>query len=323
MSTLTVPAARSGARTARPRSPLTALARVESRRLLRSPVLLASGVLAAYASWSGWWDGREPAQDWGTQNYDALFLGAVPLYLAAFLVAGAAALRERGVTTAELFRTTPVPWADRTQALLLAGLVPAALAAVVALGEWALIRRAGGVTLGMPPDTAVVQPTLLEALHVPVLAFAAFCAAVALARTVRSRAVGAVLGTFGTVAFLLAEWAWQWFPAVLLAPADTALRRPVLGPEVDAAESARYSVLLPPDQYTPSWSGLERDLLLSGGHTLYLLGIAVVLAAYAVRRSGGDRRTRRGLAAGLVLAGAGLGLQLVALDGAYTWWRQV
>ena len=293
---------------------VTALARVEVRRAVRSPVLLGGAVLAACTSWSAWWGGTEPAQDWSTQNYSQLFLGAAPLYLAAFLLANWAALREIEPTTEELLHTTAVPRWGRTLAVLLAGLVPASYGAVVALVEWLLVRRAGGITLGSASGALVVPPTLLEALHVPALALAFSCAGVAVARTIRSRAVGSLLGAFGTV-MVLSYWLLAWFPAVLFSPTAAFLQGRRLGSELDPAEAARWTVVEPPGEYDPQWYGAERDLLLSAGHTTYLVGAAVLLGAYALWRSGRDRRTRWGLAVGVVLALAGISLQLVSFDG--------
>jgi hypothetical protein len=188
---------------------MLALSIAEAKRLLRHPVLLAGAALGAWLSIRLWQQG-EPVQDWETQNYTIFLLGWAPLYLAAFIVANTAALRERETTTAEMFRSTPTRYAERTLALLAAGLAPTTLAAMLAAIQLGTIAHAGGITVGN--QLVQLTPTVVEMALVPATTATSFAFGVALARTVRSRAFGAILAGIATLHFL------RWVLGLLLVP---------------------------------------------------------------------------------------------------------
>jgi hypothetical protein len=184
---------------------VVALSKAEAKRVLRHPVLLAGAAVSAWLSiWP--WRGGEPAQnyEYQTQNYETFLIYWAPLYFAAFIVANTAALRERETTTAEMFRSTPARYSERTLALLAAGLVPATLAAVLAAIHWGVIAHAGGFIVGN--QLVLLTPAVAEMALVPATAAAAFACGVALARTIRSRVFGAILAAVATYLFFLQSW---------------------------------------------------------------------------------------------------------------------
>jgi hypothetical protein len=296
-----------------------ALSIVEAKRLLRHPVLLAGAALAAVWTIQPWLHG-EPAQpaDYETQTYTIFLLTWAPLYFAAFIAANTAALRERETTTAEMFRSSPTRYAERTLALLGAGLVPTTVAATLVVIHRSVIADAGGITVG---NQAVrLTPTVVEMALVPATTAAAFACGVALARTLRSRTLAAIVGAIATW-FFLGFWIFGWFPAWFLAPYATSLRAADLGQELTGDELTRAHMLSAPtyDADWGHWSVLIRDVELVGWHNIYLMGLALLLAAYAVRRSGRDRRVYLLLLPGAILTIGGLALHMATFGGPFDW----
>jgi hypothetical protein len=298
---------------------ILALSIAEAKRQLRYPVLLAGAALAAWLSIRLWGHG-EPVQDWENQNYTIFLLTWAPLYLAAFIAANTAALRERESTTAEMFRSAPTRYSDRTLGLLAAGLVPTALAAVLAAIQLGVIAHAGGITVGN--QAVQLTPTVVEMALVPATTAAAFACGVALARTIKSRAFGAILAGTATYVFFAGFWVFYWFPGYFLAPYATSLHTVDLGQELTGGELTRAHMLSAPkyDADWGHWSVLMRDVDLVGWHIVYLMGLALLLAAYAVWRSGRDRRARWLLLSGAALTIGGLALHMATFGGPFDWW---
>jgi hypothetical protein len=297
---------------------MLALSLAEAKRLLRHPVLLAGAALGAWLSIQPWLHG-EPAQDWETENYHTFLLPWAPLYLAALIAANTAALRERETTTAEMFSSTPTRYSERTLALLAAGLVPTALATVLAAIHLRVIAHVGGITVGN--QLVQLTPTVVEMGLVPATTAAAFASGVALARTVRSRTLGVVFGAITTWLTLM-YWVFAWFPAYLLAPFTTSLRSVDLGQEMSVDELTNLQMVNAPSYHEEArWQVLVRDAHLVGWHNIYLIGLALLLAAYAVRRSGRDRRVRWLLLPGAALTIGGLALQMASFGVPFDWWE--
>jgi hypothetical protein len=303
-----------------PRSPahpgpatLRALAGTEIRRAARNVALWLGA--AAYLGLAGsrWVPGEEPRQAWASENYLVWDWPAAFLYMAAFLVANYVALRERPSTTAELFVNTPAGRWERTAALLAAAVVPAMLGLLAQLGYLALILRAGGITVGDEPYTVSWQPTPVEVLAVPMAAALAWVAGVAMARTMRSRAVGAVVGIVG--AYLIAGvWLWYWLPGFFVAIIRTSLVVHDLGPEPAAEELARWPAVDLPDRAGLAAQGIDRDVPLFVGHFAFLVALFVALSGWALVRSGSDRRGRWLLAVGGAAVIVAIGGQSLILD---------
>jgi hypothetical protein len=301
---------------------MLAISIAEGKRLLRHPVLLAGAALGAVLSIQPWLGG-EPAQDWETLNYLTFLLGWAPLYLAAFLVANMAALRERETTTAEMFRSYPTRYAGRTLALLAAGLVPTGLATALAAIQLSVIAQAGGIAVG--DQLVPLTPTVVEMAWVPTTTAAAFASGVAVARAVRSLAFSAIIAAVTTFIFFIMFWAVSWFPVYFVTPYATSLRALDLGEHLTGDELTKTGVLSGPSYDTGSdhWSVVVRDIATVGWHNVYLIGLALLLAAYALRRSGRDPRVRWLLLAGTVFAIGGLTMHMATLGGPFVWWELV
>lgn len=294
-----------------------ALSIAEAKRVLRHPVLLAGAALGAWLSIRPWLGG-EPAQDYETQNYTTFLIYWAPLYFAAFIVANTAALHERETTTAEMFRSAPTRYSERTLALLAAGLVPATLAAILAAIHRSVIAHAGGITVGN--QFVQLTPTVAEMALVPATAAAAFACGVALARTVRSRAFNAILAAVTTFTFFLGFWFFAWFPGYFLAPYSTSLRTVDLGQHLSMDELTKMQIVSAPSYHEDAHlQVLVRDPHLVGWHNVYLVGLALLLAAYAVWRSGRDRRARWLLLPGAALTIGGLALHMATFGGPFDW----
>jgi hypothetical protein len=302
------------------------LAMLEAKRLLRHPVLLVGAV---WGSWYSLWPWRygEPAQPWSTANYSALSLTWAPLYVTTFVVANLAALREGPSTTAELFRCVPTRYSQRTAALLVAGFAPVALTGLLCVTQLALITRAGGVTIGDPPGSGKITPTPAEVALPALIAAMSFAAGVAVARTVRSRLLGAVGGIVGGGLYFTGYWIWARFPTYFVVPNAVAVRRDIAHPHQtlwDAEVPFLYAPTGGPNaDYNPNWYALIRDLDGFGWHLVYLTGVTLLLTGYALRRSGYDPRVSWVLSIGAVLVTAGIAFQLVAHSGPFPWWGDV
>jgi hypothetical protein len=292
---------------------VASLARLEIRRTARNPVLWLGAVAFGGLTSGRWISGEEPRTAWATENYELWDWPAAILYLAAFLVGNVVALRERPSTTAELFVNTPASRLDRTSAVLAAAIVPAALALVACTVYLVLVIRAGGITVGDEPYAVVWRPTVVEVLAVPVTAALAWVAGVAMARTIGSRSVGVVVGFIG--GYLIAVvWLWYWFPGILMAVIRTSIVWHDLGSRPTAAELEQWPAVDLADENDPRTIGLERDIPLFAGHVGFLIGLAVLLAGWALVRSAPDRRGWSLLATGVLLVLAALVAQLIAYD---------
>jgi hypothetical protein len=301
-----------------PPKTILALSIAEAKRLLRHPVLLAGAALGSWLSIQPWLHG-EPIQDWPTQNYEVFLISWAPLYVAAFIAANAAALRERETTTAEMFRSTPTRYTERTIALLAAGLAPTTLAAMLAAIQLGAIAQAGGITVGN--QLLSVIPSAVEMALVPATTAVAFACGVALARTIRSRVFGVTIAAVGTYVFFVMFWLSVWMPAYFLTPYATSLRAVGLGQELVVGDLTKLQIVNAPvyDYDWSRWSVVIRDVDLVGWHNVYLIGLALLLSAYAVRRSGRDWRVRRLLLPGVALTIGGLALHMANFGGPFDW----
>lgn len=301
------------------RATVAALARAEIARTARSPLLWLGAAGSVAAAWYVSTDGTFTEGRPVTDGYALWEWAVIPLALAAFLVGDWAALRERPSTTAELFSNTPARRWERTVGVLAAATVPAVLALLVTVGQWAAVLAQGGARLGEGRWSSALTPTPLELLGAPLSVACAFVAGVTTARLVRSRSVGAVLGFLGWVVLYPSYWIWFYAPFGLFAVSRSAVVVEDLGRDPSAAELARWDAADPPGALQESWIGADRDLGFYAAHLTYLLGAVVLLAGIALARSGPDRRTRPVLAAGLALVVLGVAGQAVLDEGARSW----
>ena len=308
------------------RGTVAALARAEIRYVLRNPLLWLGLAVYAASAWIPFVDGTPPSTDNAWDDYLLLDWTAGPLALAAFLVANWAALRERPRTTAELFSNTPARRWERTAGLLLAAVVPFALALLVSVVQGLLVLAVGGIRIGEEEWTTLLVPTPLELLGAPLSVASSFVAGVAVARLVRSRAAGAVLGVVSYVLLFLAFWIWLTAPFGVFGVWRPSLVAHDLGTDPGAAELNRWPAVDAPDRLTPPsgefvphYFGIERDLGLYGLHLGYVVGVTIALAGLALLRSGRDRRSWPLLGAGLALAAVSASTVFLLHDAARVW----
>jgi hypothetical protein len=300
------------------RSTVAELVRAEIRFILRNPLLWLGaavyGGTAVLPEFTG-----QTASDTSSDLYMTYQFTSAALALAAFLVAVWAAARERPATTAELFGNTPARRWERTVGLLGAVVVPFAMALVIGCVQLVVIQARGGIAVGHEPWQVDLVPTPLELLGAPLAVACSFVAGVTVVRLVRSRAVSALLGVVGAAFLFLFFWLWYVVPFALFAVYRTALTSRELTGEPTDAELSRFTAASLPDEYTTTFSGIDRDLAFYGLHLLFVVGLTVLLAGIALLRSGPDRRSWRVLAVGLLVAVVAVGAQLVWVDGATDW----
>jgi hypothetical protein len=132
---------------------------------------------------------------------------------------------------------------------------------------------------------------------------------------------GAILAAVATYMFFAGFWVFAWFPAYFLAPYSTSLRTVDLGQQLTRSELTRVHMLSYPSYHQARFQVLVRDIHLVGWHDVYLAGLALLLAAYAVWRSGRDRRAYWLLLPGAALTIGGLALQMATFGGPFDWWQ--
>jgi ABC-type transport system involved in multi-copper enzyme maturation permease subunit len=294
------------------------LARAEVRYVLRSPLLWLGtavyGGTVVLPVFTG-----QGTSDTTADVYMTHFFTAGALALTAFLVAAWAAQRERPATTAEMFVNTPARRWERTLGLLGAAVVPFVLALVIGVVQMVVIGASGGIVVGDEPWSVRLTPTPLELLGPPLAIACSFVAGVAVVRVVRSRAVTALLGVIGGAFLFLFWWIWTVTPFALFAVLRTPLLWQELGDEPTRAELNGSLTVDAPDQYTPIYFGVERDLGYYGLHLLFVVGLTALLAGIALVRSGPDRRSWRVLLGGFALCVLSIAAQLLLVEGARDW----
>ena len=295
------------------------LARAEIRYAARSRLLWAAAAIHAFLAWAPRLSDAVRGQVNVADEY-ALWdhLIAAPLVLAAFLLGNGAALREEAGTR-ELFAPAPADRWARTAGLLPAAVVPAAIGFVITVVQMLLIASDGGLPVGDAPHVATLTPTPLEALGIPLFVACAFVSGIALARLVRSRAIGALVAVIGGLALFGAFWLWYIAPMAYVALSRNALITTDLGTDLSAAELDRWTAITEPTEFTRYFVGFERDLVFYGVHLALVVGVMAAIAGIALLRSGRDRRTWWLLAPGLVLAVGAVLWQVVVFDGSVPW----
>jgi len=273
------------------------LARLEARRMLRTPWLLLVLPLT-------WWDARTTLlADWSGAAYLALPSVAGPAVAAVSITVAMACSRDRQ----PLAEDAPVVAEQRAVARLLAGGVFVVIMAVVVAVVAVWLRARGGLVLGDEPGrTAHAQPTLPEVFQPVVLTAFAVALGAAAARWVRNR-MGAAVGLFllwfaASITYwvfngpALREWALLQIQPVVVRVAPWS---------ADPTTLPSSWLLSAPGQYQDFWGRLVVSPALAAWHDVYLVGLTALLAGVAV----GGRRARRVAAAGLLLAVVAVALQ--------------
>jgi hypothetical protein len=280
-----------------------ALARVESRRMLRHPVLWVGAVLTTRVTWS-----TSPDPDeWVGASYEEAIVAVVPFLFAASVVSAVSFHRER----LDVAGAAPTGEPHRFLARLLAALP----LIVISIGISAFIawrqRHIGGLTLGVEPGRTS------EAL------FTAGELAQPVALTVLAIAFGAAVGRrmahlFTVVPILFVVWlatsVYWFFSDRRVTPFSIVQVQPVrlhAGPSTADPLTFPASWLLEaPDEFTDAWMRVVVSEPLAWWHAIWLLGLSGLWLAAALP-SGPSRRPM--LVAGATLAVLGVGAQYAVL----------
>ena len=263
------------------RKSILALAAVEARRNLRSPLLL---VVLAFSALSLL---NATGADWSGATYADLPLYFVPLAGGTFFLGLRSAGRDHRADIAPLGEDCALDETVRTAGRLLGLAVFPAIAAAGVLVVEVASRIEGGYWIGDTPrrtDTALHTP--FELLQPIVLVAFAAAAGVAAGRRFRHRTPVAVLA--GVMTFLLwgAWWAFQWAPMFVVSLVQTQPISRWAGPRSAGASSFPEHWLVSYDDYEDFWSRQYVDQPLIGGHVLYLAGLTVLCVGAALRGRG-------------------------------------
>lgn len=304
------------------RATVTALARLEAGRLVRHPVLILGVLLLLVQETTLLWD--VPANRWANDAYSTIATWGF-LLGATFIVANLAALRDREETTAETFRAVAPTERDRTVALMLAGLVPVVLAAVVSVYIAVLVVRVGGLPVGEARGTGFFRLSFAEIADPVARTAAAFAAGVATAKIARSRTLGVVIGVLGSFFLVEGFWLWAWFPAVFLTPVALAPRMTEDLGTFPSREVLQQTPLLDlPDSYDPNFHAVAMEVGRVGWHAVFLVGMTMLFAGVALARSSGTRwHPLRLIIGGAVVAALGFAMQVWATHQSFAWFQVV
>jgi hypothetical protein len=289
---------------ARPLRPVVvALALVEARRLLRSPAFWGGVALSLVF---GYLSIRFP-EDWSGARYTVYPVLVGPAVVGiSFAVAGSFHRERRGPT-----EDVPVPEAARTAGRLLGALSLVAVVTVLSLAGAALVRRSGGFDLGDEPGrTLHAHFSWAEILQPFCLSLLAVAVGAAAGRRLARRATSTLVLFVGWFPFVTVSWAFQSAPVT---PYSIIQVQPVsleIGPTTaDPLDFPAHWLLGAPGEFQDHWARLLVSVRLAAGHDLWLLGLAALFVAVALPR--GHRLLPA--TAGVVLAVAGVALQLVAI----------
>lgn len=251
---------------------LSALTRIEGRRLLARPTVLVGAVLSLAAM---------VQMSWTTApvlNRDDTAVSGALLVLAAatLLAANAATLRSRRHRTDELLLSMPTPGRVRTLAHLSSVVVVVPLAVLVAAGFWWWRTSTDPVT----------SPDPFELATGPALLLLGGCLGVMLARWAPSPTVAPIV----VVGLLVLEFIVN----ILTGGIESGGRIKWLAPMV-GQQGVAHELLVRP----------------TGWHLAYLIGLVAVLSCAALLRYQADRRalTATGMALAMVVVTAGAQLR--------------
>jgi hypothetical protein len=286
MSAVATPIASAAPRVTVARKPILALARVEARRHLRSPLLLVVLVFSAFHAWS------MSEVDWSGGTYANLPLYFVPLAGGTFFLGLRSAGRDRRADLPPLGEDCALDERVRTAGRLLGLAILPAIAAAGVLVVAVASRIEGGYWIGDAPrrtDTALHTP--FELLQPIALVAFAGAAGVYAGRRFRHRTPIAVLAGVMTLLLWGVWWAFQWPPMFVVSLVQTQPISRFAGPG-SAASSFPDHWLVSYDEYEHIWSHQYVDQPLIGGHVLYLTGLTVLCVGAALRGRGEGAATQ-------------------------------
>ncbi len=287
--------------------PTVALAVVEARRCVRS-VWLWVGVAA-----STWFVVAAGDGAWQADTYQRLQSASMPIALAILVIGLNVGGRDHHNDRPPLAEDAALDADPRAAGRLLGMAAPWAVGAVWAAAVFAYVRAEGGMWVGDEPgrtDAAVYSvPEMLQ----PLLLFAvAATVGIALGRACRHR-VPLVVGALGFSLFGMVSWAFQSAPMRYVTPIQTQPIEVYIGPAgLDPLTLPADWLLSSPDQYEAYWARVIVHVPMAAWHDVYLIGLALVGAGYAVRR----RRGRWLVAAGALAVLVGIVAQALVAPGA-------
>lgn len=268
------------------------LARAEARRLLRHPAALAGLALSLVGGVAA---ALTPHHEAGELGFVLLSgAGAWPLAVGAFLAANLTAGRTHRHGTDEVEDTTVTDGAERTRGILAATLGLVALALVLLGIDAILLRAWDGIPVRLEDGFVRRDMHVAELAQGPLVVAVMASLGVAFGRWVPSRLLGPLMLVPAVVGFFQVTWrfdstVWRFAPVMV---------HEHQAGWVQVTPSSGYSIL---DGFAVG------DL---AWHLLYLVGLAVLLAAVAVARFDRGRRTRLTGLIGLAVAAIGGILQL-------------
>jgi len=285
----------------RRRAHVVSLARLETLRMMRNPLLPLAVLVSAWATW--FYGGPEA---WPGAHYQGFPWPAISLQFAtAALTAMSFAPERRDVCSA-----APVREVERTLGRLLAAVLPVAVSLLALTAVAARIWFRGGLPLGNEPGATTHAYFTVGELVQPaaglVLAVAVGAAA---GRRIRNLAVA--MTALATGYFIVHVY---WLFTGPLAPFAILQSQPVyvdLGPRVDPATLPADWLLAAPDEYEDRWARLVVSEPLAWWHDGWLVGLALVFLALVF-----PRPWRTGLAiTGVLLAAVSVTAQFMVYPG--------
>ena len=196
---------------------------------------------------------------------------------------------------------------------LLGMAAPCAVGAMWAVAMFVFVRVGGGMWVGDAPGrTDAAMYSVAEMLQ-PLLLFAvAATAGIALGRACRHR-VPLVVGVLGFSLFGMVSWAFQAAPMRYVTPIQTQPIEVYIGPAgLDPLTLPADWLLSSPDQYEAYWAWVIVHVPMAAWHDVYLIGLALVGAGFAIRR----RRGRWLVAAGGLAVLVGIVAQVLVAPAA-------
>lgn len=279
-----------------------ALALVETRRMLRNPLLWLGAGLSVWVLWSAV---PEPAE-WPGATYQETAIAIVPFALAVSVVLAISFHRERvavagGVPTGEVARCLARLVAALPLVLLAVG--------IAAFTAWRQ-RDIGGLTLGVEPGRTAEAFFSAGELAQPV---ALVVLAVALGAAIGRRTSTLVAAVPLLFVLWLTTSVYWLFGDRRVTPFSIVQAQPVslyAGPSsADPLSFPAHWLLVAPDEFTQHWTQAFVSDALAWWHAVWLIGLALLWLSVAL-----PRPARRSLMVlGATLAVLGVGGQYVVL----------
>jgi hypothetical protein len=280
-----------------------ALAAIEARRQLRSPLLWLGLALSAAFLWQSL---RAPG-DWSGALYSMLPIVVGPLVAALSMVVAGSFHRER----IELPGAGPVDEETRAAGRLLGSMASVAVVVVATVAAATAARLHGGFDLGDEPGrTLHAQYSWPEILQPVCLALLAVGAGSAAGRRFRRRATAALTLFVAWFPVVLVAWA---FAAPQVTPFSIIQLQPIsveIGPsDADPLSFPSSWLLSAPGEYQDHWARAFTSIPLGIGHNVWLLGLALTLTGLALPR----RRALPVVACGILLGTVGVVTQFLVI----------